>query len=87
MKASLKKLIERNIRDLVAVGTTLPATDRETGAAIGVVTVISVSRDEIRGRIDGESFGWNGFETSFRVPELTQRGGNLKIDTACLALA
>lgn len=87
MKTSLKKQIERNIKELMAVGSTLPATDRETGVIVGMLIIQSVSREEIRGRLEGDTFGWEGFETSFRVPELTQRGGNLRLDTGSLAIA
>ena len=87
MKASLKKQIERNIRELVSVGTSLPASARESGEPAGALVITFVSREEIRGRLEGASFGWGGFETSFRVPELTQRGGNLKLSPESIVAA
>ena len=82
MKAYLKKQIERNIRDIVSVGASYPVSDRKSGAELGVITITSVTRDEVRGHVAGESFGWEGREAAFRVPQLTQRGGNLRLDAA-----
>mgnify|MGYP001767053666 CR=1 FL=1 len=88
MKASLKKQIERNIQKLIAVGSRLKATDKENGETAGTITITYVSREEIRGNLEGTAFGWEGRETSFRVPELTQKGGNLRIEAnTILALA
>lgn len=74
----MKKQIERNIRELAQIGSIIPALDRETGEALGAVVITAVSREEIKGRLEGSAFGWEA-EACFRVPQLTQRGGNLKL--------
>jgi hypothetical protein len=80
MTATLKKQVQRNIHDLISQGSLVTVIDRTTNAKIGTMEVTQVSRVEITGVIQNSNPRYPGTPARFRVPELTQRGGNGRID-------
>ena len=78
MNAQKKKKIGRNIHQFLTPNDQLLAFDRETGKEKAIVQVTAVTRDEIKGLIIKKT-GFPGIPVRFRVPQLTQRGGNLRI--------
>lgn len=79
MKASTKRHIERSIRELVSIGDEIVVRNRSTKEEEGLLTVTYVSREEIHGTIQKDQ-RWAGTPATFRVPELTQKGGQNFLD-------
>jgi hypothetical protein len=75
-----KKQIERNLKELAPEGSTHQIIDRETGEVTGLFTIVHCSREEISGLAQGRPFGHDGREIRFRIPALTQRGGNHRLE-------
>jgi len=82
MSANHKKDISRNAKTLFTEGTVCRVTDRNNpleDEAVGEAVVLSTTREEIRAEVRGRRFGFEGVIATFRIPTLTQRGGNLRL--------
>jgi hypothetical protein len=84
MKACLKKQIERNMRELLRIGEVVALEDRGSGTQVGTVRITRVTREAVEGIMEGRSFGWEGRQGRFRVPQMTQHGGDLRLGLGTL---
>lgn len=82
MNRNTKKQIGRDARSFFVTGTVCRVVERGNpieDEMVGEAVVLSTTRDQIFAEVRGRRFGFDGKKVSFRLPTLTQRGGNLRI--------
>lgn len=84
MTAPAKKHLERNAKEIFPIDSTVVLRDRSAGSESLPAneisgTVIRVTREEILVNLTGRRVGHEGRLTTFRIPQLTQKGGDLQI--------